>query len=46
MSKVDMNREIVQSFPVFGMQRRSIGGLREEIQEQFSGLLHVSKYRS
>ena len=40
MAKVDVNGEIVQSFPIFGMQHRSIATLSEEIQEQFSGLFH------
>lgn len=41
MSKMHMNGEIVQSLPVFGLEESFIqGGLREEIQEQFSGLFH------
>ena len=43
MSHMHMNGEVVQSLPVFGMQHPfNGGGLREEIQEQLSGLFHAS----
>ena len=46
MSYMHMNGEVVQSLPVFGMQHPlSGGGVREEIQEQLSGLFHASQYR-